>query len=53
MTFTMPDRFTSEGAEKTYIQNILDPVTDHTMLIFTDGFAQGNPRPIGSGIVIK
>ena len=36
-----------------FIQNILDPVTDHSMVIFTDGSAQGNPGPVGSGIVIK
>ena len=43
MTFTLPDKFTSEEAEKTYIQNIPDPLTDHTLVIFTDGSAQGNP----------
>ena len=53
MTFTLPDKFTSEEVEKMDIQNILDPVTDHTMVIFNDGSAQGNPGPVGSGIVIK
>ena len=44
MTFTLPDKFTSEEAEKTktYIQNIINPVTDHAMVIFTDVSAQGN-----------
>ena len=53
MTFTLPDKFTSEEVEKMYIQNILDPITDHAMVIFNDGSAQGNPGPGGSGIVIK
>ena len=48
MTFTLPNKFISEEAKKTYIQNILDPVTDHTMVIFTDGSVQGNPGPVGS-----
>ena len=44
MTFTLPDKFTSKEAEKTktYIQNIIDRVTDHTIVIFTDVSAQGN-----------
>ena len=25
----------------------------HTIMIFTDGSAQGNPGPTGSGVVIK
>ena len=44
MTFTLPDKFTSKETEKTktYIQNIIDRVTDHTVVIFTDVSAQGN-----------
>ena len=53
MTFTLPDKFTSKEAEKTYIQNIFDPATDHTMVIFTDGSAQGNHGTVGSRIVTK
>ena len=37
MTFTLPDKFTFEEAEKT--SNICHPVTSHTMVIFTDGSA--------------
>ena len=37
ITFTLPHKFTSEGAEKTYTENILDPATDPTMVIFTNG----------------
>ena len=49
MTFRLPeDKFISEEAEKTYIQNVLTPVIDHTMVIFTDAFVQGNPGPVGS-----
>ena len=53
MTFTLPDNFTSKETEKTYIQNILDPVINHTMVIFTNNSAQGNPEPVGSRYVIK
>ena len=53
MTFTLPDKFASEKAEIKYIQNILDPVTDHTIVIFTDDSAKDNPGKVGSGIVIK
>ena len=53
MTFTLPDKITYEEAKKVYIQNILDPATDHTMVIFIDGSAQDNPGPVGSGNVIK
>ena len=45
-TFLLPDKFSSGEVEKMYIQNILDPVIDHTMLIFTDGSAQGSPGPV-------
>ena len=37
MTFILPGKFISEEAEKAYIQSVLDPVTGHTMVIFTDG----------------
>ena len=43
MAFTLPDKFTSEEAEKKNIQNIL---------FIADGSAQGNPGPVGSWIVI-
>ena len=41
-TITLLDKFTSKETEKTYIQNIFDPVTNHTMVTITDGSAQGN-----------
>lgn len=53
MTFTMPDKFTSNEAEKTYLQNFFDTATDHTMVIFTGGYAQGNHGTVGSRIVTK
>ena len=53
MTFTLPDKFTSNEAGKTYIQNIFDPATDHTVVIFTDSSAQGNHGTVGSRIVTK
>ena len=53
MRFPLPDKFISEEAEKTYIQNVFDPVADHTMVIFTDVYAQGNPGPVGSGTAIN
>ena len=53
MTFTLPDKITDEEAKKVYIQNIIDLVTDHTMVIFIDDSAQDNPGPVGSGNVIK
>ena len=53
MTFTLPDKFTSEEAERKCIQNILDSVTDHTIVIFTDDSAKDSPGKVGSGIVIK
>ena len=53
MTFILPDKFTSEEAERKCIQNILDSVTDHTIVIFTDDSAKDNPGKVGSGIVIK
>ena len=31
----------------------MTPLTDHTMVVFTDGSAQGNSGPVGGGIVIK
>ena len=49
----MPDKFTSEEAERKYIQNILDSVTDHTIVIFTDDSAKDNPGKVESGTVIK
>ena len=45
MTFTLPDKITDEEAKKVYIQNIIDLVTDHTMVIFIDDSAQDNPGP--------
>ena len=53
MTTILPNKFSSDDEIKTYIKNILDPITDDTMVIFTDGSAQGNPGPVGSGVVIK
>ena len=49
----MPDKFTSNEAEKTYLQNFFDTATDHTMVIFTGGSAQGNHGTVGSRIVTK
>ena len=36
-----------------YIRSILDTGTNKTMMFFTDGSAQSNPRPTGSGVIIK
>ena len=53
MTYTLPDKFTSEEAEKMNIQNTLDPLTDHAMVIFIDGSSQGNCGPVGNGTTIR
>ena len=36
-----------------YISSILDIGTNKTMTVFTDGSAQLNPGPTGSGVIIK
>ena len=36
-----------------YISSILDGGTNKTMIVFTDGSAQSNPGPKGSGVIIK
>ena len=36
-----------------YISSILDTGTNKTMMFFTDGSSQSNPRPTGSGVFIK
>ena len=36
-----------------YISSILDSGTNKTMIVFTDGSAQSNPGPTGSGVIIK
>ena len=36
-----------------YINNFQEGTSDKSMLIFTDGFAQGNPDPTVSAAVIK
>ena len=36
-----------------YISSILDGGTNKTMIVFTDGSAQSNPGPTGSGVIIK
>ena len=36
-----------------YINSILDTCTNKTMIVFTDGSAQSNPGPTGSGVIIK
>ena len=36
-----------------YISSILDTGTNKTMIVFTDGPAQLNPGPAGSGVIIK
>ena len=36
-----------------YISSILDTGTNKTMMFFTDGSAQSNPRSTGSGVIIK
>lgn len=37
MTFTLPKKRKFEKAEKTYIEDVLNPVTDHTKIKLTDG----------------
>ena len=53
MTITLPNKISSEEAVQSYIHSILNQITDDTMIIFTDGSAQNNPGPVGSGVVIK
>ena len=36
-----------------YISSILDTGTNKTVIVFTDGSAQSNPGPTGSGVIIK
>ena len=49
--FYIPTKFSSDEVEKNYITEILQDVA--TLMIFTDGSAQGNPGPTGSDVVIK
>ena len=53
LSVTIPTKFSSDEREKNYITEIQQDVTTNTMMIFTDGSAQGNPFPAGSGVVIK
>ena len=36
-----------------HISSVLDTDTNKTMTVFTDGSAQANPDPTGSGVIIK
>ena len=53
LSVTIPTKFSSDEGEKNYITEIQQDVTTNTMMIFTEGSAQGNPGPTGSGVVIK
>ena len=54
LTVKLPNKFVSTHDEKKYIKEITDNInTNKTMLVFTDGSAQGNPGPTGSGVVIR
>ena len=50
LTTVLPDE--RESAEE-YINNFQEENSVKTMLIFTDGSAQGNPGPTGYVVVIK
>ena len=53
LSVTIPTKFSSDKGEKNYITEIQQDFTTNTMMIFTDGSAQSNPGPTGSGVVIK
>ena len=45
--------FHQTKVKKNHIKDIQQDAPTNTMMIFTDGSAQGNPGPTGSGVVIK
>ena len=53
LSVTIPTKLSSDEGEKNYITEIQQDVATNTMIIFTDGSAQGNPGPRVSGLVIK
>ena len=53
LSVTIATKFSSDKGESNYIKEIQQGVATNTMIIFTDGSAQVNPGPTGSGIVTK
>ena len=53
LSVTLPTKFSSDEGEKNHINKIQQDVPTNTMMIFTEGSAQGNPDPTWSGVVIK
>ena len=49
----MPVPLDSTNNMQHYISSILDTGTNKTVIIFTDGSAQSNSGPTGSGVIIK
>ena len=52
LSVTIPAIFSSDQGEKNYTTEIQQDVARNTMMIFTDGTAQGNSNLTGSGVVI-
>ena len=53
LSITIPTKFSSDEGENNYITEIQQDVATNTMMIFTDGSAQGKPGPTESGVVIR
>ena len=53
ISVTILNKFSSDNGEENYLKENLQNVSTNTMMIFTDGSAQGNPGPARSGVLIN